>query len=314
MPTPDQVGSPFRAAGSLPLDRRFGGKITAYDQLPIHALGDHYVVEGSGTVTSLPALPMGETVFLQMAGTPTFTNSARLLCPNNQNYTATAGDLVVARSNGDGIWRLYVLAATSAVIRPTTQTFLSGSGTYTTPAGVTWIEVMCQGGGSGGTGSGGSVSNSSAAGNTTFGTSLFVANGGGAATISGSTGGSASGGYLNLSGGSSGAATGMANTSGGSGGGTPLGPGGLSGQAGGVAGNAAVANTGAGGGGASDGATANTGVGGAGGGHCRGIITSPAATYAYAAGAGTSGSAAGTGGFAGGAGAAGGIWVIEHYV
>jgi hypothetical protein len=115
MPTPDQVGSPFRAAGALPVDRRYGGKITAYDQLPIHALGDQYVVEGNGTITSLPALPIGETVFLQMAGTSTFTNSARLLCPNNVNYVAVAGDLVVARSNGDGIWRIYVLSAAGSV-------------------------------------------------------------------------------------------------------------------------------------------------------------------------------------------------------
>src|ERR1700737_3548051 len=108
MPTPDQYASPFRAAGSLPLDRRYGGKITAYDQLPIHALGDQYVVEGNGTVTSLPSLPIGETVMFQILGTPTFTNSAKLICPGNQNYTATVGDFVIARSQGDGIWQLYV--------------------------------------------------------------------------------------------------------------------------------------------------------------------------------------------------------------
>lgn len=110
MPSPDQYGSPFRAAKSLPLDRGYGGKITSYDCLPIHALGDQYVVEGNGTVTSLPALPTGETVFLQMAGTPTFTNSAKLICPNGVNYVAAVDDLVIARSKGDGIWRLYVLS------------------------------------------------------------------------------------------------------------------------------------------------------------------------------------------------------------
>src|ERR1700737_3536511 len=108
MPTPDQYASPFRAAGSLPLDRRYGGKITAYDQLPIHALGDQYVVEGNGTVTSLPSLPIGETVMFQILGTPTFTNSAKLICPGNQNYTANAGDFVIASSQGDGVWQLYV--------------------------------------------------------------------------------------------------------------------------------------------------------------------------------------------------------------
>jgi hypothetical protein len=107
MPSPDQYASPFRAAASLPLEHRYGGKIGSYDCLPIHALGDNYTVEGSGTVTSLPALPTGETVMLQMTGTPTFTNSARLICPGAVNYVAAAGDLVVALSQGDGVWRLY---------------------------------------------------------------------------------------------------------------------------------------------------------------------------------------------------------------
>jgi F5/8 type C domain len=109
MPTPDQVASPFRAAPSLPLDRRYGGKITAYDQLPIHALGDQYVVEGNGTVTSLPALPIGETVMLEITGSPTFTHSAKLICQNALSYSALPGDLLILRSDGDGIWRVYVI-------------------------------------------------------------------------------------------------------------------------------------------------------------------------------------------------------------
>jgi hypothetical protein len=116
MPTPDQMASPFRAAASLPLNRGYGGKITAYDQLPIHALGDQYVVEGNGTVTSLPALPIGETVFLEMVGAPTFKNSARLICPNGVDYIAGAGDLAIVRSDGDGVWRLFVNPASGVAL------------------------------------------------------------------------------------------------------------------------------------------------------------------------------------------------------
>ena len=60
---------------------------------------------------------------------------------------------------------------------PTQQTFLSGSGTYTTPAGVKWIKVTLLGGGSGGVGSGAGQGSPSTAGATTFGTGLLTANG-----------------------------------------------------------------------------------------------------------------------------------------
>lgn len=109
MATPDQVGSPFRAAGAMPVDRRFGGRISANNELAIHALGNSYTVEGNGTVASLPALPIGEILFLRIAGTPTFTNSTKLICPSGVSYVATSGDLVIARSTGDGVWQLYVV-------------------------------------------------------------------------------------------------------------------------------------------------------------------------------------------------------------
>ena len=62
----------------------------------------------------------------------------------------------------------------TSVPNPTIQTFTSGSGTYTTPAGVSWIRVIMVGGGGGGGGSGGSASggNGGTGGNTTFGTTL----------------------------------------------------------------------------------------------------------------------------------------------
>jgi hypothetical protein len=105
------MGSPFPAARAMPLSDGYGGKITAYDELPIHALGDEYDIEGNGTVNRIQPLPSGIVISARIMGTPTFKNSARLLCPNGIDYTATPGDAIIARSYGDGVWRLNVLPA-----------------------------------------------------------------------------------------------------------------------------------------------------------------------------------------------------------
>ncbi len=81
-----------------------------------------------------------------------------------------------------GVFKLWYFPSSSqqavssnAISQPTVQRFLSGSGTYTRPAGVTSIKVsMVGGGGGGGANSGGST----AGGTTTFGTSLLTATGG----------------------------------------------------------------------------------------------------------------------------------------
>src|SRR5712672_1727598 len=163
---------------------------------------------------------------------------------------------------------------------PTTQVFTSGSGTYTTPAGVLWLEVELIGGG----GAGGTGGNTGAAGTaTTFGT--LTGNGGSGGNVGGAggTGGAASGGYDNQTGGSGQAAyiagaTALQGGSGGNGiyGGTASGGNGL------IAAGTAAASSGAGGGGGT--ATVNgqnAGTGGGAGGSVKAIIGSPAATYAY---------------------------------
>lgn len=195
---------------------------------------------------------------------------------------------------------------------PTTQVFTSGSGTYTTPANVLWIEIELIGGGGGGAGSGTSPGAAGDGGNTTF--STLTGNGGSKATTSaGGGGGTASGGHTNKQGATGGNGSGVTNQWGGIGAASFYGGGGIPGQPNQSAGGAAPANSGAGGGGGGVGSTLNSGGGGGAGGFVRAIINSPAATYSYAVGAGGTAGTAGTGGVAGGAGGSGFITVIEHY-
>jgi hypothetical protein len=191
---------------------------------------------------------------------------------------------------------------------PTAQVFLSGSGTYTTPAGCLYIEVELKGGGGGGAGSGTSPANGGNGGTTTFG-SLTAGGGSFASSASGGSGGGASGGTVNRTGQAGCNGSGATNQWGGRGGGHVGGMPGLPSMS---AGSAPPANTGCGGGGAGDGSTVNSGAGGGEGGTCF-WVGSPSATYSYAVGAAGSAGTAGTGGSAGGAGSAGYIVVKEFY-
>jgi hypothetical protein len=217
---------------------------------------------------------------------------------------------------------------------PTIQSFMSGSGTYTTPANVLWIEIDLVGGGGGGQGGGTSVGSGTAGtagGNTCWNTSgsactspVYQAGGGSTSSstvAAGGSGGTISGSgtcnVLAIAGGA-----GQGGTQGASSAVTP--PGGIGGSStlGGAgvgnitaAGSNAVTNSGSGGGGG--GASAVNAIfaggGGGAGATCRVIINNPAASYIYAVGAGGGGGSAGTSGLAGGSGAAGRIVVIEHY-
>lgn len=187
----------------------------------------------------------------------------------------------------------------------TQQVFTSGSGTYTTPAGVAWIEVEMVGGGSGGNSNGAG----GAGGNTTFGGSL-TANGG-----TSGAGGAATGGGVNITGGigtNGGPSISGVYGEGGMGAGTPFGTGGAGGYGSG-GGAATVPGTGGGGGGTSVTTAAGSGSGGCAGGYLRRAIAAPAPSYAYSVGVGGTAGAAGANVFAGGAGAPGIIIVTEHY-
>lgn len=228
-------------------------------------------------------------------------------------------DLVKLVSSG-GNW----LDVTQKPRRPPTVTnYLSGSGTYTTPAGAVYLRVRLVGGGGGGGGGGttGTVTNGGSGGSTTFGSSLLTGtggsgactgSGGGAATMSSPAIGTA------LSGGAGAGFT--ANNSvavfleGGHGATSPFGGAGRG--APNSTGSAAVANTGSGGGGGgSDAAATNRYAcsGGGAGGFIDAILPNPGSSYAYSVGAGGTAGAAGTSGFAGGAGGSGAIEITEYY-
>lgn len=217
---------------------------------------------------------------------------------------------------GDGTW------AVAQGTLPTVQKFTSGSGTYTTPAGVVWIRVRAVGGGGGGGGNGNTTGpTGTTGGNTTFGSSLITASGGvgGAGAPSGVAALGGAGGAAFLGSGPIGLASpggygGSTNTlSGGNSGVSVLGGAGLSPIAAGT-GGAASANSGSGGTGAWSSSTYSSGGGGAGG-YVDAIINTPSATYSYAVGvSGAGGIGTGTNAETGGAGGSGIIIVEEHYI
>jgi hypothetical protein len=208
---------------------------------------------------------------------------------------------------------------------PTTQVFITGSGTYTTPANALWLEIKFVGAGGGGAGGGATATGGAVGGNTSM-TGLATANGGGGAPTGvgvnaglGGQGNTSTGGYLNIAGtdGEGGriAQTTAANNSiGGSGGSSCIG-GGSTGGTGISAGFAGKTNSGAGGGGggATNAVNSITGGGGASGACTSMIVNTPSASYPFSIGVGGAAGAAGTTGTAGGAGANGVITVVEHY-
>lgn len=190
---------------------------------------------------------------------------------------------------------------------PTRQIFLSGSGTYNTPANVLYIRVSMVGGGGGGSGSSGF---GSAGGNSTFGT--FTAGGGGGGVNGNALGGTVSGSpnILGLTGASGGGKSSSSLVASQPGGSSYYG-----GAAGGViyggsAGATAAVNSGSGGSGSTDSTYANGS--GAAGAFLITNINSPSATYSYSVGIAGTGGIAG-GGSIGGNGGSGQILVEEYY-
>jgi hypothetical protein len=298
------------------------GGIPAWGTLPIGGGGTGQTSANAAFNALAPSTTKGDIIAFS-------TVNARLpVGSNNQVLTADSTQTLGVK------WAAAVgIVPTMSIV--TTSSHSGGfsantTGTYTTPANVSWIRVRMCGGGGGGGGSGTSGWGNGSAGNaTTFGSALLTANGG-----SGGKGGGVTNNTV-ASGGSStinSPAYGIARTGGagqGTGRASSANPGIICGGAGGInsiagsggslaaaAGVAGLANTGSGGSGAGSGANASAegGNGGGAGGYLEAIISGPSATYSYTVGTGGgAGSTAGANGSDGGSGADGIIIIEEYY-
>lgn len=204
---------------------------------------------------------------------------------------------------------------------PEVAVLTSGSGTYTTPVGATFLYVRMIGGGSGSGGSGSGGANGANGGNTTFGSAFLTAGGavggpGGGSSYIPSAGGTATGGDINVPGmigdniqGNYGTQT---STYGSAGANSQFGGGGTNGNNGPNPGTDGV-GFGAGGGSPGGGGGTFATPGGSAGGYLEKLITSPLSTYAYSIGVGGGGGLAGSGGAAGAAGSGGVIHILAYF-
>lgn len=283
---------------------------------PLNGNIQHYTNGGAHTLAP-PADPC--TILLEVINSSAgaiATSGFTLVTGDNYSSTGTKKHLFqITKTNAAS--HLHIIYMPTSPVAPqmrTRQIFLSGSGTYTTPAGCTQIDVEMRAGGGGGAGASTGQGNGSTGGATTFGSSFLTCNGGAGGAVAtnvGANGGTATGGDLNLTGTPGGGGTGTVGVvyQGGNGGG---GGAGHSPQVGPAPGGAAAPNTGGGGGGGATGGSTGTGSGGGEGGYLRKLIAAPSATYAYAIGAGGAGGASSAGGN-GGTGGSGIIIVTEYY-
>lgn len=202
---------------------------------------------------------------------------------------------------------------------PTKQIFLSGTGTYTTPANVLYIRGRMIGAGGGGAGSGTTTTGGSGGtgGATTFNAGAITAPGGiGGVNGTGGSGGAAgTGGTFSVAGGQGGSSDNQLTFGPSAGGGDGFFGGGAGAAFATSAGSAGSTNTGGGGGGGGNNSsgTVVSGGGGGSGAYTEFFIGTPGATFTYAVGAAGTAGTAGTSGLVGGAGGSGILIIDEYY-
>lgn len=255
----------------------------------------------------------------------TTTNGWRAIYISSSSNTKTT-KIQGPASAADTVLTLPLLGGTLGLnmAKNSIQSFASGTGTYTTPAGCVAIKVTMIGSGGAGSGSGSAAAGNGGGGNSsTFGSSLLTAAGGGGGTFVGAGG---AGGSATIASPAFGLALGGAPGSSFNGGdltlklcGLPGGDSPFGGAGGGgnynTVGGSGNTNTGGGGGAGGNSGALNsvTGSSGGGGGGLVAWIVGPSATYSYAVGAASTAGTAGTSGLAGGGGASGAIYVEEFY-
>lgn len=296
-------------ANNIVIEARDSTTGILYVRRKVASVWGAFAIDGSGNFVELSGDTMTGALVLPAAA-PTLGTHA-----TNKTYVDAADDNRVRFDAAQSLNATQKRQAASNQFQGVTRQYLTATGTYTTPAGVLWIEIELIGGGGGGAGSGTTPGNGGSGAASTFGTGPILSSGiaGGAVGSVGGAGAVPSGGSVNKTGCGGGVGSGVINSKGGTGGTGPYGGNGDGGGAGAGAGMAAVANSGAGGGGGGVFNTVNGGGGGAAGGFVCAIINSPLASYGFVIGAGGAGGTAGTGGAVGGAGGSGGIIVTEHY-
>ncbi len=289
----------------------------------------------------LPALPASQKIMtLDASGNMTapyvVDNSTIEI---NSNTIRVKAEGIGTNEIADGAVTAIKLAASLTAL-PAYTKYTSGSGTYTTPAGCTYLVVEMVGGGGGGAG-GGQVNTSATAGadggDTTFsdgGSISLSANKGAGGDTAAASGGVQSaggaGGGTSVSG-----VTAVYNIAGGNGGGGSYNAGAVFGPSGGMgasgpnggaggggtgynssptAGGIAVANSGSGGGGGGALNTASSvgGGGGGAGGYIKAYIPAPSASFSYVVGGAGANGSAGTNGQTGGNGGSGYIFITAY--
>ena len=264
--------------------------------------------QGNAAVILQTSVP-GDNVSLAINSGTEIQHNSHFVFPDTnatQTYSFPDASGTIALVGGSG-----------SPLPPTMQVFLSGEGTYTTPAGVLYLSIQMVGGGGGGGGSGSSGSTGgTSGGDSTFGSSLLICSGGmpnggspGSFTINSPAYGWGVNGAAGNSGFSSGSAGPPSSFPGGS---SALGGAGAGAYTG-YAGNSAAPNSGSGGSGASGSTTFTSFNSGSSGAYLNAIVASPLSTYSYSVGASGSGGVAGVGGWNGGDGGSGQIIVTEYY-
>lgn len=307
-------------AGTLAVTR--GG--TGLATLTAHAL---YVGNGAVAPTALAVGATNTVLHGNTGANPSFSAVVEAditLANNTTNDVSITKHGFAPKAPNDATKYLdgtgaYSTPAGAGATTPTQQVLTAGV-LYTRPAGCKQIRVCAQAAGGGGAGasSDGTATAGGNGGNTTFNGVTATGGTGGTPSVGGTSGGTGGAGAANFR--IAGAPGGVPSkfvfsatneiSAGGNGGGNG---GGVGSNVGGTGGTAPGAGGAGGGLGSVVIGNYSLGPGGGQGEFFELIITTPAATYAFAIGAAGTAGAAGTNGFAGAAGAAGRIIVYESY-